>query len=194
MHTRSSACPPAVAIGNRACNGDFRTQSRQHVAQRGAAGVSPPWVRRPRMQGKSRIANRRELAQRQERRMSARRGDRESRLQKRYRNRSGDCQRCSDERRCRCVTPTTVGLRAPLLSRAFAHRRNSDFYDAETHTHQERRVSARRGAITRMQRRSPAHRRQSLEQSRKRARTRVPRPTVGLRPPLFGPAARVCTP
>jgi|GEM_PF-7108186 len=43
MHTRSSACPPAVAIGNRACNGDFRTQSRQHVAQRGAAGVSPPW-------------------------------------------------------------------------------------------------------------------------------------------------------
>jgi len=35
---------------------------------------------------------------------------------------------------------TTVGLRPPLLSRAFAHRRNYDFYDAQTHTHQERRV------------------------------------------------------
>ena len=51
----------------------------------------------------------------EERRMSARRGDRESPLQKRYRNRSGDCQRCRDVRRCRCVTPTTVGLRPPLL-------------------------------------------------------------------------------
>jgi len=40
---KSGGCEPAVAIGNRACNGDFRTQSRQHVAQRGAAHVGPPW-------------------------------------------------------------------------------------------------------------------------------------------------------
>jgi len=32
--------------------------------------------------------------------------------------------------------------------RAFARRRNCDFCDVQTHTHQERRASARRGAAT----------------------------------------------
>jgi len=79
-----------------------------------AAGVSPPW--------RSRIAramaisehNHGNTSRNEERRMSARRGDRESPLQKRYRNCSGDCHHCSNERRCRCVTPTTVDLRRPL--------------------------------------------------------------------------------
>jgi len=49
---------------------------------------------------------------------------------------------------CMRVPRPTGGLRPSLLSRAFAQRRNYDFYDAQTHTHQERRMSARRGSAT----------------------------------------------
>jgi len=41
---------------------------------------------------------------------------------------------------------TTGGLRPPALVRALACRQNCDFCDAQTHTHQERQVSARRGS------------------------------------------------
>ena len=69
---------------------------------------------------------------------------RETHLQERFRKVAGDCRRW----------PTNVGAitfvkprgaYAPRsCSRAFAHRRNCDFCDAHTHTHQERQVSARR--------------------------------------------------
>jgi len=49
-------------------------------------------------------------------------------------------------RHCQRVTVIHGGLRPPLLVvPAFAGRRNCDFCDAQTHMHEERRVSARRG-------------------------------------------------
>ena len=66
--------------------------------------------------------------------------DREPRLQRHFRNYSRDCLLCTDERRCNHGSETTGGLRPRSCSRAFAHRRNCDFCDAQTQTYQERRA------------------------------------------------------
>jgi len=67
-------------------------------------------------------------------------------LQWRFRTCSGDCRRCADERRCNYVCESTGAYTPRSCSRTFARRRNCDFYDARTHTRQERRASARRAA------------------------------------------------